>query len=50
MHIISRIAFRQFCEQYPDSESALTRWFKLRMGLILKLLMNCALFFLVLIW
>lgn len=32
MHIISRKAFRQFCEQYPDSESALTRWFKLING------------------
>ncbi len=28
MHIISRKALRVFWEQYPDSESALVRWFK----------------------
>jgi mRNA interferase HigB len=29
MHIISRKMLRQFWEQHPDSESALTRWFKI---------------------
>ncbi len=29
MHIISRKILRQFWEQYPDSETALIRWFKL---------------------
>jgi len=29
MHIISRKALRQFWEHYPDSETALIRWFKL---------------------
>ena len=29
MHIISRKALRQFWEQHPDSESALSRWFKI---------------------
>ena len=29
MHVISRKALRQFWEQHPDSESALTRWFKI---------------------
>jgi mRNA interferase HigB len=28
MHVISRKALRQFWEQYPDSHTALTRWFK----------------------
>ena len=28
MRIISRKALRQFWEQYPDSETALVRWFK----------------------
>ena len=28
MHIISRKALRQFWERHPDSETALTRWFK----------------------
>jgi mRNA interferase HigB len=28
MHVISRKALRQFWEHYPDSETALTRWFK----------------------
>jgi mRNA interferase HigB len=28
MHIISRKALRLFWEQYPDSETALLRWFK----------------------
>ena len=29
MHIISRKALRQFWEKHPDSETALTRWFKI---------------------
>ncbi len=29
MHIISRKALRQFWQKYPDSETALVRWFKL---------------------
>ena len=29
VHIISRKALRRFWEQHPDSESALSRWFKL---------------------
>jgi mRNA interferase HigB len=29
MHIISRKVLRQFWEQYPDSQSALVRWFKI---------------------
>ena len=29
MHVISRKALRQFWEKYPDSETALIRWFKL---------------------
>lgn len=29
MHIISRKALRQFWDKYPDSESALARWFKI---------------------
>jgi mRNA interferase HigB len=29
MHIISRRALRQFWQKYPDSETALIRWFKL---------------------
>src|SRR2546422_6272422 len=29
MHVISREMLRQFWEQYPDSESALVRWFKI---------------------
>lgn len=29
MHIISRKVLRQFWEKYPDSETALIRWFKL---------------------
>jgi len=29
MHIISRKALRQFWQQHPDSESALSRWFKI---------------------
>jgi mRNA interferase HigB len=28
MHVISRKALRSFWEQHPDSESALSRWFK----------------------
>jgi mRNA interferase HigB len=28
VHIISRKALRLFWEQYPDSKTALTRWFK----------------------
>jgi mRNA interferase HigB len=28
MHIISRKALRSFWEQFPDSETALARWFK----------------------
>ena len=28
MHVISRKAPRQFWEQHPDSQPALTRWFK----------------------
>ncbi len=28
MHVISRKALRQFWEQYPDSKTALSRWFK----------------------
>ena len=29
MHIISRKALRLFCQQYPDSEVALMRWFNI---------------------
>ncbi len=29
MHIISRKILHQFCEKHPDSETALTRWYKL---------------------
>ena len=29
MHVISRKIVRQFWEQYPDSEMALARWFKI---------------------
>jgi mRNA interferase HigB len=29
MHIIYRRSLRQFWEKYPDSETALIRWFKL---------------------
>lgn len=29
MHVISRKVLRQFWEKYPDSETALIRWFKL---------------------
>jgi mRNA interferase HigB len=29
MHIISRKVLHQFWEKYPDSETALIRWFKL---------------------
>jgi mRNA interferase HigB len=29
MHIISRRALSQFWQKYPDSETALIRWFKL---------------------
>lgn len=29
MHIISRKALRQFWERHPDSESPLSRWFKI---------------------
>lgn len=29
MHVISRKILRQFWAQHPDSESALTRWFKI---------------------
>jgi len=29
MHVISRKMLRQFWAQHPDSESALTRWFKI---------------------
>ena len=29
MHVISRKALRQFWEQHHDSESALSRWFKI---------------------
>ncbi len=29
MHVISRKSLRQFWEKYPDSETALIRWFKL---------------------
>lgn len=29
MHIISRKALRQFGERYPDSQTALARWFKI---------------------
>ena len=32
MHVISRKALRQFWEKYPDSESALARWFKIMQG------------------
>lgn len=28
MHVISRKALRSFWERYPDSERALSRWFK----------------------
>jgi len=29
MHVISRKTLREFWEQHPDSESSLSRWFKL---------------------
>ena len=29
MHVISRKTLRDFWEQYPDSESPLSRWFKI---------------------
>jgi mRNA interferase HigB len=29
MHVISRKTLRQFWAQYPDSENALARWFKI---------------------
>ena len=29
MHVISRKTLREFWEQHPDSESPLSRWFKL---------------------
>jgi mRNA interferase HigB len=29
MHVISRKALRQFWEQHPDSQSALSRWFRI---------------------
>jgi mRNA interferase HigB len=29
MHVISRKTFRLFWEKYPDSETALARWFKI---------------------
>jgi mRNA interferase HigB len=29
MHIISRKTLRAFWEKYPDSQTALTRWFKI---------------------
>jgi mRNA interferase HigB len=29
MHIISRKALKEFWEQHPDSESSLSRWFKI---------------------
>ena len=29
MHVISRKALRKFWQQHPDSESALSRWFKI---------------------
>jgi mRNA interferase HigB len=29
MHIISRKALKEFWEQYPDSKSPLSRWFKI---------------------
>ena len=29
MHVISRKALRLFWQQYPDSQSPLTRWFKI---------------------
>lgn len=29
MHVISRKALREFWQRYPDSESALVRWFKI---------------------
>ena len=29
MHIISKKALREFWEKYPDSQTALVRWFKL---------------------
>ncbi len=29
MHIISRKALREFWEKYPDSQTALVRWFKI---------------------
>jgi len=29
MHVISRKALRQFWERYPDSKTALARWFKI---------------------
>ncbi len=29
MHVISRKALREFWQRHPDSESALSRWFKI---------------------
>jgi mRNA interferase HigB len=29
MHVISRKALRQFWERYPDSKTAVARWFKI---------------------
>lgn len=29
MHIISRKTLKQFWEQYPDSQSSLSRWYKI---------------------
>ena len=29
MHVISRKILRDFWEQYPDSQTALNRWFKI---------------------
>ena len=29
MHVISKKALREFWEKYPDSQTALVRWFKL---------------------
>ncbi len=29
MHVISKKALREFWEKYPDSQTALARWFKL---------------------
>jgi mRNA interferase HigB len=32
LHVISRKTLRQFWAEHPDSESALTRWFKIMQG------------------